>query len=61
MMEIKEIREKLGWTQKKFAEYFNIPLGTIHNWEQGLRKPPVYVVKLIERVLAAENKEVRAI
>lgn len=57
-MEIKEIRENLGWTQKEFAAYFNIPLGTIHNWEQGLRTPPEYVVDLIERVIFAERKEV---
>lgn len=54
-MEIKEIRENLGWTQKEFADYFNIPLGTIHNWEQGLRKPPEYVVAMVKRLLKAEQ------
>ena len=54
-MEVREIREKLGWTQKKFAEYFNIPLSTVRNWEQGMRTPPKYVISLIERVLEKEN------
>lgn len=46
-MTIKEIRQKLNVSQKVFAEYCNIPLGTLQHWEQEYRKPPDYVVQLI--------------
>ena len=46
-MNIKEIRQKLNLSQKEFAEFCQIPVGTIQHWEQECRKPPDYVVKLI--------------
>ena len=55
-MEIKEMRTRLGWTQKEFANYFEIPLNTLLNWEQGKRTPPTYLVKLIEDKLVSEQK-----
>jgi len=30
---IKELREQSGMTKKQFADYFEIPLKTIQNWE----------------------------
>ena len=50
-MTIKELRDKTGLSQSKFATYVEIPLGTIKKWEQERQKPPVYIVKLIDRVL----------
>ena len=41
-------------TQKEFAEYFNIPVRTIQDWEAGRRTPPVYVVELIEYKIEKE-------
>ena len=46
-MTINEIRQKLNLSQKEFAEFCQIPVGTIQHWEQECRKPPDYVVKLI--------------
>ena len=46
-MTIKEIRQKLNVSQKDFAVYCNIPVGTLQHWEQECRKPPDYVVQLI--------------
>ena len=34
---IKEQRLKKGLTQKQLAEFLNIPLSTLKNYEQGLR------------------------
>lgn len=50
------MRTRLGWTQKEFANYFEIPLNTLLNWEQGKRTPPTYLVKLIEDKLVSEQK-----
>ena len=34
-----EIREALGLTQRQFARQFEIALGTLRDWEQGVRLP----------------------
>lgn len=49
-MTIQELRAKTRLSQKKFAEYFGIPLRTVQEWEQGRRKPPEYIPKLLERI-----------
>lgn len=47
-VDIKQIRLLTGLTQKDFANYFNIPVRTLQNWESGKRVPPSYVVELIK-------------
>ena len=42
------MRNKLGNTQSEFAARYNIPFRTIQNWEAGIRKPPDYVIRLLE-------------
>lgn len=53
--ELLELRSKTGLSQAKFAKKFFIPLSTYEHWEIGMRKPPVYVIKLIKMVLDYEN------
>ena len=48
-MDIREMRSKLGITQGEFAARYNIPFRTIQNWETGSRKPPEYIIDLLER------------
>lgn len=47
MNNIKDARQLAGLTQQAMADLFGIPKRTIENWEAGLRKPPMYVEKLI--------------
>lgn len=35
----RRIRERLKLTQEQFAERFEIPLGTLRDWEQGVSGP----------------------
>lgn len=35
----KEIRKKLHMTQEQFAMQFQVPLGTLRDWEQGAKEP----------------------
>ena len=56
MEEIKEMRSETGMTQKEFAEYFDIPIDSIQNWETQRRKPPTYVPGLIRRLLEYRRK-----
>ena len=46
-MEIQEFRKRANMSQRQFANYFGIPLGTLRNWEQGIAKPPEYVLSML--------------
>lgn len=50
-MTIKEIRSMTGLKQDDFAKKYGLPIGTLHHWEAGDRKPPEYVLRLLERVV----------
>ena len=36
---IKSLRSKIGLSQSKFAALLHVNVGTLRNWEQGLREP----------------------
>lgn len=55
-MNIKQLREITGLTQKKFGERYKIPLRTVQNWESGTNTPPDYIPRLIELVMILENE-----
>ena len=50
-------------TQSEFAERYNIPFRTIQNWEAGVRKPPEYVVALLESRIQSDlyNRKTRTL
>lgn len=45
------MRAQTGLSQTKFAALFGIPVATLKDWEQGRRKPPEYVVTMIQTIL----------
>lgn len=47
-MDIREMRTQLGDTQSEFAMRYSIPFRTVQNWEAGVRKPPEYIMNLLE-------------
>ena len=53
--EIKWLRVQTDRSQSEFGKLLNISRGTIANWENGIRKPPEYVVQLIKYYLLHEN------
>ena len=53
-MTIQELRKETGLSQSQFAKKFDIPVGTLQHWEQGIRKPPEYVLALITSVITYE-------
>ncbi len=55
-MEVKELRNKTNMSQSQFANYFNIPLSTLQDWEHNRRKPPIYVIEMMTKILKYENK-----
>ena len=53
--QLKVLRERSGMSQSQFAKYFNIPPSTLKKWEQGQRRCPEYLLKLIEYKLTKEK------
>ncbi len=45
---LKNLREQTGLSQAKFAAKFHIPLSTYEHWEMGTRRPPDYVISLLQ-------------
>ena len=53
-MNIREMRNKLGDTQSEFSARYGIPFRTIQNWEAGVRKPPEYIMSLLEQRICSD-------
>lgn len=58
MNNIKFWREKAFLTQQEMSCLLEIPKRTIENWETDIRKPPVYVEKLVVEKLMRITEEV---
>ena len=54
-MEIKDFRHTIRMSQRAFAAYFGIPLGTLRNWEQGIAKPPEYVLAMLHSTIRRDK------
>lgn len=54
--DIRDLRETTKLSQRDFAAIFGIPKATLQDWEQGRRTPPCYIVYMMQRILALENK-----
>lgn len=55
---IKNLRIKTGMNRKAFAEYFEIPLRTVEDWEAGRRKPPEYIPRLLDYRIRIEFEKI---
>jgi len=54
----KTLRRALGLTQEEFAARFQIPLGTLRDWEQG-RAEPDQPARAYLKVIAADAQAVQ--
>ncbi len=54
---IKALRFRLDFTQEAFAARFQIPLGTLRDWERGAREPEA-AAKVLLRVIARNPQAV---
>lgn len=48
---LKTLRKKTGLSQQKFGMLFRISAINIANWEQGVTRPPEYVMYMLERLI----------
>jgi len=56
-LKVKNIREKMGLTQSRFAMLIGVSKRTLENWEQGRRKP-TGPANVLLRALNADSKHV---
>lgn len=50
--DVRQLRERHGFSQSRFAALMGISVGTLRNWEQGRRKPEGsarVLLKIVER------------
>ncbi|MEQ1818575.1 MAG: helix-turn-helix domain-containing protein [Terricaulis sp.] len=60
--QVKVLRRALGLTQQEFSARYQIPLGTLRDWEQGRAKPDLPTrayLKVIARDPEAVHKALR--
>ncbi len=62
IMEVKQIRQVTGLTQKEFSSRYDIPMKTLQNWEACKDSPshracPNYVEKLLEKAVRTDFPE----
>lgn len=55
---VKTLRRALGMTQEEFAQRFQIPLGTLRDWEQG-KSEPDQSARTYLKVIAADPEAVQ--
>lgn len=39
-MNLREMREEVGYSRKKFCDLYGIPVRTVENWDSGARQMP---------------------
>lgn len=54
-MTVKDICLTYGYNQTELAHKFGIPLRTVQNWYNNVRKPPDYVIRMIVTILEYEK------
>lgn len=54
---VKQLREMTGMSQSEFSDHFEIPVKTYQNWEQGGRRIPEYLFRLLKLQLEAEQRK----
>ncbi|MEY2878378.1 MAG: hypothetical protein RLZZ15_758 [Verrucomicrobiota bacterium] len=52
------VRSRLDLTQRQFAAMLGVPVGTLRNWEQGIREP-AGAAKTLLRIAAKHPKVFR--
>jgi putative transcriptional regulator len=53
MPTVRALRQKLKLTQEQFAARFDLPLGTVRDWEQGAHRPD-RAAQVLLRVIAKD-------
>ena len=55
--EIREIRDVLGWSQRKLADHIGVDVMTVSRWERGKNEPKGASLKALERLAERAAKK----
>jgi len=58
---IRALRSKIGLSQPKFAALLHVNVGTLRNWEQGLREPTGPAKALLKAISRDPTHVLRAL
>ena len=58
-MTINDICSRYSLTQTALAKRFDIPLRTVQDWYRGMRQPPEYVLRMIDKLLHIEQSSLK--
>ena len=58
-IDVRALRARLGMTQGEFAATFGFSVGSVRNWEQGIRRPE-RAARLLLALIEKEPKLVRS-
>jgi len=58
-VEIRVLREKLGWTQVALAEAVGVTSNTVARWERGEMGISEPAVRLLQKIAAEEKLRIR--
>jgi DNA-binding transcriptional regulator YiaG len=56
-MTFKEMRQKMGLTQKQVSDIYRIPYSTVQKWEHNINTPPEYILKMMWELYIASYKD----
>ena len=60
-IDVRAVRRRTGFTQAEFARRFGFSLGTLRNWEQGIRSPQGPARALLRVIDAEPEAALRAL
>lgn len=58
---VRALRQKLNLTQEEFAARFQLPLGTVRDWEQGAHRPDKAAQVLLTVIASDPDAVARAL
>lgn len=54
-----EIRAILNVSRAEFSRRYGIPVRTLEDWDYGKRKPPEWLLRLLERVVREDAESLK--
>jgi len=48
--DIKDLRQRLGWTLQELANYLGVDKSTVHRWERGESRPSQLAQRQLQRL-----------
>lgn len=60
MTAIQDYREKSGMTQQELADVLGVTQGAVANWESGVRKPDIIMLKKLASIFGCTADDLLA-